>query len=274
MIETRVFAAILARASDCDKLVLVGDVDQLPSIGNGLVLFDLIHSDKVPVSRMLTSHRQTPASIGIGTLAAQIRNGERICLSREYPGVRFIATDSRPEALDILAGLVASDGFQIISPTKVAHHKLGAISLNRAVSLKLGGTGDIGQGDRVIVIRSDEEDDPQFFNGDIDAVERLERINREDCAVLTRIKKPVPLHSLELAYAITIHKSQGSEFNRVAIPIANESIRMLTRELVYTAVTRAKIEVVFVGEVGLLCGEFRRDMRKTLLGEKLSVAST
>jgi len=249
-------------------VILVGDVDQLPSVGPGTVLADLIHSGAVPVVRLTEIFRQAAES-QIVTAAYAINQGRMPNLKApEGLGDFYFIEAQEPEAIqDLVVRLVKERipkrfGFdpktdiQVLSPMNRAI--LGARNLNQVLqtALKPGDDGPEVQrfgwtfriGDRVIQTENDYNRD--VFNGDLGIIEKINRIEQE--MVVNFEGRQVEydfgdLDELALAYVLSIHKSQGSEFPCVVIPIHTQHYMMLQRNLLYTAVTRGKKLVVLVG---------------------------
>jgi exodeoxyribonuclease V alpha subunit len=248
-------------------VILVGDVDQLPSVGPGSVLADLISSGVVPVVRLTEIFRQAAES-EIVTVAYAINQGRMPNLkSRDGSDFYFIEAQE-PEAIqDLIVRLVkeripARFGFdpktdiQVLSPMN--RSLLGARNLNQVLQTALN-PGDGGPevlrfgwtfriGDRVIQTENDYNRD--VFNGDLGVIEKINRIEQD--MVVNFEGRQVEydfgdLDELALAYVLSIHKSQGSEFPCVVIPVHTQHYMMLQRNLFYTAVTRGKKLVILVG---------------------------
>ena len=281
-------------ASAC--VVLVGDVDQLPSVGPGTVLTDLIASGVVPVVRITEIFRQAAQS-EIVTAAYAINQGRMPDLKDPEGLADFYFIEAQePEAIqELIVRLVkeripARFGFdpktdiQVLSPMN--RSVLGARNLNQVLQTALN-PGDGGPevqrfgwtfriGDRVIQTENDYNRD--VFNGDLGVIESINRIEQE--MVVNFEGRPVEydfgdLDELALAYVLSIHKSQGSEFPCVVIPLHTQHYMMLQRNLLYTAVTRGKKLVVLVGTKKALGMAVRRQdtalrytaLRKRLQGE-------
>ena len=249
-------------------VILVGDVDQLPSVGPGSVLADLISSGVVPVVRLTEIFRQAAES-QIVTAAYAINQGRMPNLKTpEGLGDFYFIEAAEPEAIqDLIVRLVKERipkrfGFdpktdiQVLSPMN--RSLLGARNLNQVLQQALN-PGDGGPeiqrfgwtfriGDRVIQTENDYNRD--VFNGDLGVVEKINRIEQD--MVVNFEGRQVEydfgdLDELALAYVLSIHKSQGSEFPCVVIPVHTQHYMMLQRNLLYTAVTRGKKLVVLVG---------------------------
>lgn len=290
MVDLPLMASLLAAlpASPRYALVLVGDADQLPSVGPGAVLRDLCASGAVPVARLGRVHRQQGAS-GILDAAARIHAGE-VPLSGEVGGHDDFFALSREDAdhaartvVQVAAerlparGFDAMDHVQVLAPTRKG--PLGSEALNAALQQRLNPDGapirrgerEFRVGDRVACTRN--RYDVDVFNGDVGRVVDADR----DGLVVAFDGRRVPwgwdeLGSLELAYAITVHKSQGSEYPAVVLALHPSHGVMLRRNLFYTAVTRARRFFCLVGHPrawARAVGEQGGDERNTALAERL-----
>jgi exodeoxyribonuclease V alpha subunit len=249
-------------------VVLVGDVDQLPSVGPGTVLADLIQSQTVPVARLTEIFRQAAES-RIVSAAYTINQGQlpELTPSEALTDFYFIEADE-PEAIQSLIvrlvreripqrfGCDPRTDIQVLAPMN--RSQLGARNLNQVLQEALNPLGDQPEvqsfgwtfrvGDRVIQTVNNYDRD--VFNGDLGVIENINRIDQE--VVVAFEGRPVPydfadLDELSLAYVLTVHKSQGSEYPCVVIPLHTQHFMMLQRNLLYTAVTRGKRLVVLVG---------------------------
>ena len=260
-------------------VILVGDVDQLPSVGPGTVLADLISSGVVPVVRLTEIFRQAAES-KIVTTAYSINTGRMPNLKTPEGLTDFYFIEAaEPEAIqDLIVRLVKERipkrfGFdlkadiQVLTPMN--RSVLGARNLNQVLQTALNpGSGgpEIERfgwtfriGDRVIQTENDYNRD--VFSGDLGIIEKINRIEQE--MVVNFEGRPVEydfgdLDELALAYVLSIHKSQGSEFSCVVIPVHTQHYMMLQRNLLYTAVTRGKKLVVLVGTKKALALAVRR----------------
>ncbi len=249
-------------------VILVGDVDQLPSVGPGSVLADVISSNVVPVVRLTEIFRQASES-RIITAAYAINNGQMPNLSTSEELIDFYFVESsEPEAIQDMVVRLVKDripnrfGFdpksdiQVLTPMN--RSLLGARNLNQVLQEAINpssGDPEIQRfgwtfriGDRVI--QTENNYDRDVFNGDLGIVEKINRI--EQVMTVDFESRPVEydfsdLDELSLAYVLSIHKSQGSEFPCVVIPLHTQHYLMLQRNLIYTAVTRGKKLVVLVG---------------------------
>jgi exodeoxyribonuclease V alpha subunit len=281
MVDVPLMSHLLRAVPPRGSLLLVGDVDQLPSVGPGLVLRDLIESGAVSVVRLTEVFRQA-ADSRIITNAHRINQG----LLPESPegdagqDFYFVERDDPERATQTLLELVKrriSAKFQlnpirdvqVLSPMN--RGSLGIRELNARLQAELNPTRpdaptvekfgwQFRVGDKVIQTENDY--DKEVFNGDIGQVVRIDPLERE-VTVSFAPREVVydfgELDELALAYAITIHKSQGSEFPAVVIPLAMQHYLLLQRNLVYTGVTRGKRLVVLVGQKKALAAAVRNN---------------
>ncbi len=274
-------------------VILVGDVDQLPSVGPGSVLADLISSDVVPVVRLTEIFRQAAES-EIVTAAYAINQGRMPDLKAPEGLIDFYFIEAQePEAIqDLIVRLVKERipkrfGFdpitdiQVLTPMK--RSILGARNLNQVLQEALNpssGGPEIQRfgwtfrlGDRVIQTENDYN--REVFNGDLGIIEKIDRVEQE--MVVNFEGRQVEydfgdLDELALAYVLSIHKSQGSEFPCVVIPLHTQHYMMLRRNLLYTAVTRGMKLLVLVGTKKALGMAVRRQdtgRRYTALRKRL-----
>lgn len=279
-------------------VILVGDVDQLPSVGPGAVLADVITSNVVRVVRLTEIFRQAKQS-RIVTAAYSINEGQMPDLSTPAELTEFYFVEAQaPEAVQDMVVRLVKDripdrfGFdpksdiQVLTPMN--RSLLGAKNLNQVLQdainpsdndpevQRFGWTYRIG--DRVI--QTENNYDRDVFNGDLGVVEKLNRIDQ--VMIVSFDGRPVEydfedLDELSLAYALSIHKSQGSEFPCIVIPLHTQHYLMLQRNLLYTAVTRGKQLVMLVGTKKALGMAVRRvdtGRRFTGLKRRLEAATT
>jgi exodeoxyribonuclease V alpha subunit len=294
MLDTVLAYHLLRAVPDTGRLILVGDVDQLPSVGPGRVLSDVIRSDAVEVVRLTEIFRQAERSL-IVVNAHRVNRGEMPVLeSVDSDGDFFFFERRTPEEIvETIAQLVAKRipagfGFDPVEQIQVLTPRnrgpLGTESLNARLRdlLNPGGPEGVtvtrgGQswrvGDKVMQVRNNY--DLEVFNGDIG---RVAAIDEEDHLLKLALDGRevtydfASLDELVLAYACTIHKSQGSEYPCVVIPLHTSHFLMLQRNLLYTAITRAKRLVILVGEERALrtaVGNRRVRARHTRLAERL-----
>ena len=270
MVDVPLMAALLRGCPPRAGLILVGDVDQLPSVGPGNVLSDLINSGIVPVVRLTEVFRQAAGS-DIVKAAHAIRQGVfRIPDKTEDASDFYFLERNEPEAiLATLSELVQKriPSHLRLSPTydvqvlcPMNRGLLGVRALNARLQELLNPprSGEVTVdrfgfrfGKRDKVIQTENNYEKEVFNGDIGFVERIDPVQHEitvnfDGRFITYDFDE--LDQLALAYAITIHKSQGSEFPAVVIPMAMEQYVLLQRNLAYTGITRGRKMVVIVGQ--------------------------
>ncbi len=291
MVDVELMASLLEAIPDRAALLLVGDADQLPSVRAGQVLADVIASRAFPVSRLREVFRQAEGS-QILRVAHRINAGEPIRLGTpQDPEGDFFFVPAKDQSLiaDRIAELVRTRiprrfgldpvrDIQVLSPMRTGD--AGVDALNARLQRELNGNAGEGvrvgletlrRGDRVMQGRNNYQQ--EVFNGDIGYVELVSP--RESVAAVRidgrRVDYGVQeLDALSLAYAVTIHKSQGSEYPAVVIALHGGHHVMLRRNLLYTAVTRGKRLVVLVGEeqaVHRAIRTGRRDSRVTKLRE-------
>lgn len=268
MVDTALFHALLVALPDHARLVLVGDVDQLPSVGPGRVLSDLIESKRLPVVRLEHIFRQSESSL-ITRNAHAIRRGLMPKLVRqdgaELLDFYFLPESDPQRVVDKIRTLVAERiperfGFdpradiQVMTP--MHRGPTGVQNLNRVLQDTLNPSGQeltfgdlrFRVGDRVLQTRNDYDKD--VFNGDTglivgwDGTAGILHVKFDDRLVRYERKE---LDLLTLAYAITVHKAQGSEYPAVVLPLTTQHAIMLQRNLLYTALTRGKKLAVIVG---------------------------
>ncbi len=278
MVDGETFFRLVSALPSTCILVFVGDDAQLPSVGAGHVLKALLSCPDVPHVSLTKIYRQENQS-DIITVAHQILAGERIDVSRR-DGSQFVFLHHKPEdVLDEICSLTSlmkekGSNFQVIAPKYDGD--LGVNTLNRRLREVLNadfisgraskikhGSCDLYEGDRVMIVKNDYE--RMIFNGDVG---KVQRISLKDDEVEVRIfnwfdhESPVPRYvdkvftfkveecksSMNVAYACTTHKVQGQEFDYVVMPMTMQYGIMLYRNLVYTAITRAKKKVFIFGD--------------------------
>ncbi|HEX7663123.1 MAG TPA: ATP-dependent RecD-like DNA helicase, partial [Polyangiaceae bacterium] len=272
------------------RVVLVGDVDQLPSVGPGAVLRDLIASRAVPTVRLTHIYRQSNESFIVKN-AHRINGGERPLTPPESKDFFVIDRRDADAARNVIVEMVASRipnrfGLDPIKDVQVLvpMHRgaAGSVALNQALQAALNPTGKsilrgtttFREGDKVMQLRNDYDRD--VFNGDVgivasvDEAEQSLKVRFDDARDVDY--DAAALDELVLAYACSIHKSQGSEYAAVVIPLLTAHFVMLSRNLVYTAVTRGKRLVVLVADpraLDLALAEDRKGERTTRLERRL-----
>ena len=280
MIDLMLMDGLLNAVKEGTRLIFTGDADQLPPVGAGNVLRDMIASECIPVIRLREIFRQAEGS-GIVTNSHLINSGE---YPEQQSGSDFyiISKNGETSISDTIRELVggrieagfdfvhSADDIQILTPTK--RGMLGAPSLNAMLQevinppeegraeLKIGNV-TFREGDKVMQLRNNYgaewhtdnylTEGEGVFNGDMGIVTE---IDKEDRTMTVRMDDRIVeyagdmLEEIDLAYAITVHKSQGSEFPAVVIPVYSFPPMLMTRNLLYTAVTRGKRLVIIVGD--------------------------
>lgn len=292
MVDVVLMNALLRALPDRMRLILVGDVDQLPSVGPGNVLRDIMESGVVRVVTLRHIFRQAQSS-RIITNAHRINEGLFPDLSNGRQSDFFFMAE---EETDNIPGLVVSllrdrlpsaykvprTSIQVLTPKQKG--VTGCQNLNTVIQEALNPSTRLLRrsgymyklGDRVMQVRNNY--DKEVFNGDIGtvcAVDMSEDVLSVDYDGRTVPYEKSELDELQLAYAITIHKSQGCEFPIVVIPLVRGDYMMLQRNLLYTAVTRAKKVCILVGSrsaVSMAVHNYRVTERNTTLRERLAAA--
>ena len=270
MVDVPLMASLLAALPPTAALLLVGDVDQLPSVGPGQVLADAINSGLLPVARLTEVFRQAAAS-RIITTAHAINQGQlpdlRPPADPERCDFFYVAADSPEQAVGLILKLVAERiparfGFDPIQQVQVltpmARGGCGSRALNVALQQRLNPDPTeqverfgwrFAPADKVMQIANDYE--KEVFNGDLGTVDSIDADNSELTVLFDGRAVTYgwgELDTLVPAYACTIHKSQGSEYPAVVIPLLTQHYTMLQRNLLYTGITRGKRLVVLVGQ--------------------------
>jgi exodeoxyribonuclease V alpha subunit len=263
MLDVLLFRALVEAVRPGATLVLVGDVDQLPSVGPGRVLHDLIRSRAVPVARLTEIFRQAEGS-GITENAYRILAGEVPVESERKPGDFFVLPVDEPERARELVLRVVREripkafGFDPVKDVQVLTpmHRgaAGTEELNRALQAALNPAPPVEgsrfrPGDKVMQVKNDYERD--VFNGDVGRVHDVGVVEGRPILWVEFDGRRIEysgddVDALELAYAMSVHKSQGSEYPAVVLVLLAQHFLLLRRNLVYTAVTRGKRLVVLV----------------------------
>jgi len=281
MVDVPLMNSLVRAVPTSSGLILVGDVDQLPSVGPGTVLHDLIESGVVPTVRLTEVFRQAAGSKIIQN-AHRIRRGQMPDMRGAEPNSDFHFVE-RDEPEKIVATLVKlmqeriPERFrldpirdvQVLCPMN--RGSLGVRELNTALQRVLN---PVRSGEPSIerfgwrfqlrdkVIQTENDYDKDVFNGDVGIVERVDLVEQQ---VAIRFDDRIvkydfgELDEVSLAYAVTIHKSQGSEFPAVVIPLATQHYMLLQRNLIYTGITRGKRLLVLIGQKKALGIAVRND---------------
>jgi exodeoxyribonuclease V alpha subunit len=272
MVDVRLLYRLLDALPENAHLLLVGDADQLPSVGPGAVLRDILDSEVVPVSRLTEIFRQAGGSriVEVAHVINQGRLPPDLDRVEKDSDFFFFERDSPAATRETLIELVTKRvprgfGFDPASEIQVLtpmhRGELGTTALNAALQRALNPAHEheievdrfgatYRPGDRVIQLRNNYERD--VFNGDLGIVRQVTMdpvtVEVEFDGARQVVYEPGELDELRHAWAITIHKSQGSEFPAVIVPVSTQHFVMLQRKLIYTAVTRGKRLVILVGE--------------------------
>ena len=302
MLDLSLMAALVRALKRGSRLILIGDSDQLPSVGAGNILADLIASERIKTVRLTEIFRQSKESL-IVTNAHKINDGEAPILTVTDNDFFFVRRENEREIAETIANLITKrlprtygnsirEKIQVITPSKKGAG--GVEALNAALQSQINpptkfkreksSHGSIfREGDRVMQITNNYDIEWEkngmvgigLFNGDIGTVENI-NLNNESMTVIfdDRVAEYSfdMLDELELAYAITVHKSQGSEYPVVIIPMYSCPTMLMTRNLLYTAVTRAKSMVILVGRTDIpykMVENNREVLRYTTLKDKI-----
>lgn len=291
MVDVVLFEKLLRGMKDNTRLVIVGDVDQLPSVGAGNVLRDLINSKKIKYTKLVDIFRQSESS-NIIVNAHKINNGQEPILNEKNSDFFFLKTETPVITRNIVVDLISkrlpnaygydfSKDIQILTQSRKGI--CGVFELNRllqdilnpkteTIDELLVGNKLFRVNDKVMQTKnnynlsffdSDGEENFGVYNGDmghiifIDKSSKKLTVKMDDNRVIDYTLED--LDNLELAYAITIHKSQGSEFKSVIIPMFDGYRLLQTRNLLYTAITRAKENIVLVGDKNVMNNMIRNN---------------
>lgn len=286
MVDINLMNALLKAVVEGQRLVLIGDADQLPSVGAGNVLKDVIRSGRIPVVRLIQIFRQASQS-AIVMNAHRINKGEYPIMNEKGTDFFFMKRGNQEEVKDTIIELVTTrlpkyQGFdslkdiQILVPMRKG--AIGVNELNKALQNAVNPHHDLKpekeyrgmlfrEGDKVMQIKNNYNTPWKILGKTGMSIDEGTGVFNGDCGIITAIKEDEELvvvtfedakvveyefnqlDELELAYAVTIHKSQGSEYPVVILPLHSGPPMLLSRNLLYTAVTRAKKMVVGVGLV-------------------------
>ena len=306
MVDILLFESLLRAVRLGTRIIMVGDSDQLPSVGAGNVLADIISSNTVPVVALTKVFRQAMESLIVAN-AHKIISGEKPDLSSKTSDFFMLRNLNGISASELVVELAAKrlpDAYgynpladiQVLCPSKMLD--LGSVNLNNMLQSRLNTKSknyekvtfknfELREGDKVMQIKNNYdimwtsdsgEEGNGVFNGDIGI---LEKIDRKNALLKVRFDDKTAIYynenvnELELAYAMTIHKSQGSEFDCVILPILDTPSKLLYRNLLYTAVTRAKKLLILVGSSEVVISMVennRKSLRYTTLNKRLKDA--
>ena len=288
MIDTYIMANLIKGTSSNCKFIIVGDDHQLPSVGPGQVLHDLIESKKLEVVELKELYRQGKDS-NIISLAYDIRKKEiQKDIFNIDDDLTFIECSDK-EVMDYICEIattykdVSYKKFQILVPMYKGLNGIDEINnrVQEIVNPKNKQEKEQKQGDQTLrendkVIQLTNMPEENVYNGDIGIIDRIENTSKKEIKIDfdSNIVKYTPANyiNFRLAYAISIHKSQGSEFDIVVLPIVKGYNKMLYQKLIYTAVTRAKKKLYIIGDFNALkiaAKNTNSDIRKTTIQEYL-----
>lgn len=291
MVDLVLFEKLLRGIKDNTKLIIVGDVDQLPSVGAGNVLKDLINSNKIKYTKLIDIFRQSENS-NIIVNAHKINNGKEPILNEKNSDFFFLNTDAPSITRNIVVDLISrrlpkaygydySKDIQILTQSRKGI--CGVFELNKLLqdilNPKTEASDEILVGNKLFRVNDkvmqtknnynlsfiDDEGEENFgvYNGDMGHIIFIDKssnkltVEMDDKRLIEYSLED--LDNLELAYAITIHKSQGSEFKSVIIPMFDGYKLLQTRNLLYTAITRAKENIVLVGDKNVMNNMIRNN---------------
>lgn len=286
MLDMEMLYHLLQALNPHCRCILVGDADQLPSVGAGAVLHDIIQSEILPVVRLQTIFRQKEG--GRIVTNAHLINGGRLPVVNEDEEFRFVEIEREEQGADVICRLYAAEtaeagdkfAVQVLSP--MYKNPCGVDNLNAVIQSAVNGSQK-GKGEHKAgkmtfrtgdkVMQKQNNYDKGVFNGDIGEIFAVQ----DDIVYVRYPEQDVKYEGQEideitLAYAITVHKSQGSEYHTVIMTLVNSHGIMLQRNLLYTAVTRAKGKVILVGTKAALrtaVQNVRTSRRFTLLAQRL-----
>lgn len=291
MVDVVLFEKLLRGMKDNTRLVIVGDVDQLPSVGAGNVLRDLINSKKIKYTKLVDIFRQSESS-NIIVNAHKINNGQEPILNEKNSDFFFLKTETPAITRNVVVDLISKRlpnayGYDFFKDIQILTQSrkgiCGVFELNRLLqdilNPKTETTDELLVGNKLFRVNdkvmqtknnynlsffdSDGEENFGVYNGDmghiifIDKSSKKLTVEMDDNRVIDYTLED--LDNLELAYAITIHKSQGSEFKSVIIPMFDGYRLLQTRNLLYTAITRAKENIVLVGDKNVMNNMIRNN---------------
>ena len=291
MVDLVLFEKLLRGIKDNTKLIIVGDVDQLPSVGAGNVLKDLINSNKIKYTKLIDIFRQSENS-NIIVNAHKINNGQEPILNEKNSDFFFLNTDAPSNTRNVVVDLISrrlpkaygydfSKDIQILTQSRKGI--CGVFELNKLLqdilNPKIEASDEILVGNKLFRVNDkvmqtknnynlsfvDDEGEENFgvYNGDMGHIVFIDKssnkltVEMDDKRLIDYSLED--LDNLELAYAITIHKSQGSEFKSVIIPMFDGYKLLQTRNLLYTAITRAKENIVIVGDKNVMNNMIRNN---------------
>ena len=291
MVDTALMYSLLKAIPTHARLLLVGDVDQLPSVGPGAVLQDLIASQKLPVTRLTEIFRQA-ADSRIITNAHRINTGQFPDIGNAKNGDFFFIEEEEPEKIaELIVNLIdtrlpkaygfdAFDDIQVLAPMN--RGTIGNRALNELIQKKLNPSYEplvklgrcFHEDDKVMQLQNNY--DKEVYNGDVGRISRIDRSEQELFVNFDGREVGydfTEIDQLSLAYSVSVHKYQGSECPCVIVPVHTTHYMMLFRNLLYTAITRGKKLVILIGTKKALYMAVKNDKsmkRFTGLGQQLA----
>ncbi len=268
MVDVPLFYSLLRALPLNTALLLVGDVDQLPSVGAGQVLRDIINSEVIPTVRLTEIFRQAKTS-SIITNAHLINKGQLPDLRSNHKesDFYFITAEPGDDIIQKIISLVKEripnrfklnsiNDIQLLSPMQRGGSGVRSLNIELQKALNPNYTSGIEKYGQIFavndkVMQTENDYDKEVYNGDIGIIKKINQEDQE--IIITFYNRNVTydytdLDQITLAYATTIHKSQGSEYPAVVIPLTMQSFMMLKRNLIYTAITRGKNLVIIIGQ--------------------------
>jgi exodeoxyribonuclease V alpha subunit len=293
MVDILLMHALLKAMKQGCRLIMIGDADQLPSVGPGNVFADIIKSNVVPFVALTEIFRQAEGS-GIVRCAHSVNKGIMPDLTEKYPDLFFLRRQSGEQLAETVAELCSErlpknmgidpSLIQVLTPTRKSAS--GTVELNKLLRDKLNpqsaakkekqlGDFVFRTGDKVMQVRNNYDiiwksqgtlqSGTGVFNGDVGVVKELDHdketvtVDFDDKLVTYDFEQ---LPELEPAFAMTVHKSQGSEYHAVVLTMTAAAPQLLTRGLLYTAITRAKNLLVIVGNPAIMDKMIKNDKRQ------------
>ena len=284
MVDNNLFASLLKACKNVKKICVIGDDNQLPSIKPGYVLNDLIESNKFVVTHLISNYRQSSGS-EIISLSNDIINND-IDLSRYNSDIKFFDVKKDNFNLidminDDLNNGFSLDEIQVLAPMYKGEWGIDNLNIqlqntfnpkDKDKNEKPYGQYIFREKDKILQLKNRPMDD--VYNGDIGI---LENIDLKEKSILVNYNgiycfyNYEELIELSLAYAMSVHKSQGSEYQVVYFIISRNNLHMLNKKLIYTAISRAKVKLTIIGEESIFIQGINHSMKKrnTSLVEKL-----
>lgn len=284
MVDNNLFACLLKACKNIRKICIIGDDNQLPSIRPGFVLNNFIESEVFVTTHLISNYRQSSGS-EIINLSNDIINND-IDLERYHKDIRFL--DFKKDKIDLvrmiendLAEGYSLDEIQVLAPMYKGEWGIDNLNLqlqeafnpsDKSKKEKTFGQLKFRENDKIIQLKNRPNDD--VFNGDIGKLEEID--TKEKCLLVNYngiycFYNYEELTEISLAYAMSVHKSQGSEYQIVYFVLSRNNMHMLNKKLIYTAISRAKSKLIIIGEESVLLQGINHLMKKrnTTLVEKL-----